>query len=340
MTESRYQLATQLLELLRDAEAGRPLRLKEIEKRFDVQSHCAREYLDWVRDKVALVEERDGRIKVWRRAPEADPSPVAVPRAAALAFAAAALRELEGTEHLAELESMADQARLAVSEGARIRLERVTRTFQVRNAARSRLPDRANVVRELIQAIERRFTASFRYLKRNGDLRSYVVEPWGMVLYHGRLFLVAGRREPAVKAGTRRRMFDIDGIQSIAVDEHDRFPEPPGRQIDYHDAFRHSLGIFFDWPDPPADVHLRVRGPFAVDLQHRSVHDSQQISVAEDGWFDVRLRVYLCPDLVAFVLSMMPHVRVIEPAALRENVESAALAYLGVDRSVLDRSTP
>ncbi len=340
MADTEYQTATNLIDLLRDVEAGRPIRLREIEDRFGVQTATASKYRDWVEGRVPLVEESEGRTKVWRKKPRSDEGAGAIPRAAAVAFAVSALRELEGTEHFAELEALSDQLRLAVPDGVQPRLARLTRTFQVRNAQRSRHPDRVAVVRALIRGIEERRVATFTYEKRSGEVQPREVEPWGMVLFHGRLLLVAGRRDLPVGGAHRRRMYDIDGIREVSLDESGRFPEPADRHVDYDGAFRDSLGIFFDWPETPVDVHLQVRGAWAVALRQRSVHDSQQISPASGEWHDVRLRLCLSPDVFAFVLSMAPDVRVLEPESLRARARGAAAAFLAFDRSETDRSSP
>jgi predicted DNA-binding transcriptional regulator YafY len=336
--DTEYQTATNLIDLLRDVESGRPMRLREIEERFGVQTATASKYRDWVEGRVPLVEENEGRSKVWRMKPDADEGAGAIPRAAAVAFAVSALRELEGTDHFAELEVLADQLRLSVPEAIRSRLTRLTRTFQVRNAQRSRHRDRVAVVRALIRGIEERRAATFRYEKRSGEIKSYEVEPWGMLLFHGRLLLVAGRRHPPVEGPNRRRMYDIDGIEEVSLDERERFPEPADRHVDYEDAFRDALSIFSDWHEAPVDIHLQVRGSWAVALRQRSVHHSQQISPAGDGWHDLRLRLCLSPDVVAFVLSMMPRVRVVAPVALKEAAEAAARGFLGPDQCGSDRS--
>lgn len=338
MEDSEYKTATNLCDLLRDVEAGHPMRLREIEERFAVQNATARKYREWVADRVPLVEENEGRTKVWRKQPNIDSTGGAVPRAAAVAFAVSALRELEGTDHFTELENLADQLRLAVPDGLQPRLTRLTRTFQVRDAQRSRHPDRVHVVRALIRGIEERRVASFTYEKRTGDVLKREVEPWGMVLFQGRLLLVAGRTD--ISAGAqRRRMYDIDGVRDVSLDTSRRFLEPPDRLVDYGEAFRDSLGIFFDWPHPPVDVHLQVHGSWAVSLRQRSVHASQQIYPAAEGWYDVRMRLCLTPDVLAFVLAMAPNVRVIEPQCLRERVRKAVEAFLVADRSQQDRST-
>lgn len=317
MKKDRYQAASRLVELLEHVDAGMPLRINDIRERFQVDEACARSYRDWIAARRDLVEEREAGFKVWRKRPAGDAAPSALARAAALSFAVDALAELDGTAHLDELRAMANHARLSLPEGARSKLARVTRTFRARHAGRSLNPDRRNWVAALIQAIQDRRLCGLDYEKQDGARQHYTVEPWGMLLNNGRLLLVAGKRH--LRQPTRRRIFDIDGILALEV-RAERFVEPADHQVAYDDVFRDSIGIYCDWPTPARDVVLRVGDRHAVALRHRAIHVSQQHQDLGDGRIEVRLRVVLCPDLVSFVLAMLPHVEVVEPQDLREQV--------------------
>ena len=329
-----YEAADRLLALLEDVDAGRPLRLADIRQRFGVDDACARRYRKWIARHRELVEERDGREKVWRKLPDEDPSPTAIARAAALAFAVEALSELRDTDHHDALENLSHEARLSIPDGQRSKLDRVTRTFQARNPSSSLNPRRAEWLRRLMTSIQDRHPCRMAYERRDGDVREYTVEPWGMVLYDGRLMLVAGKREPGARP--KRRLFGIDGIRKLVVLDG-RFTEPPERAVNFHEAFEHSIGIFWDWHDPPAEVHLRVRGRHAVALRQRRVHPSQQQQVGEGGWLDVWLTVALSPEVNSFVLRMLPDVQVVRPEALRCAVEDAIQKFSRLDRSETDR---
>lgn len=329
-----YETATRLMQLLEHVDAGHPLRLAEIRKRFNIDDACARRYRQWVGQHRELVEEREGRRKVWRLSPDEEASPNGLARAAALAFAVDALADLKGTDHHAELDALAQEARLSIPDGRRPKLSRLTRTFQARNPWSSLNHKRPEWLRLLMTAIQDRRPCRMEYERRNGEVRDYIIEPWGMVLHGGRLLLVAGKRESGARP--QRRLFDVDGIQELTTLKG-RFPEPPDREVAYHKAFEHSIGIYCDWPDPPVDVHLRVRGRHAVVLRQRRVHPSQHQEMGEDGWLDVRLRVVLSPDLTSFVLGMLPDVQVVAPVELKSSVEASVRAFSQLDRSDSDR---
>lgn len=323
----QYEAADRLLALLDDVDRGRPLRLRDICDRFGVDPACAADYRDWIARRRELVEEREGRVKVWRLKPPVEADPRATARAAALAFAVDALAELEGTDHHAELEALAHQARLSVPEGGRARLDRLTRSLEVRRGERSLNPNRVSLLQSLMKAVEQRRPCRMVYEKptKNED---YDIHPWGFVLNRGRLLLVAGKLSKSGRP--ERRFFNVDAIRGLTESAHARFEEPPARQTDWDAAFRDTIGIFTDWPDPPEDVHLRVRGRHPTALRQRAVHSSQQVVPSQDGWCDVHLRVVLCPDLIAWILAMLPDVVVVQPPALRERIQAAATEWLAM----------
>lgn len=330
-----HQLASRLLDLVDLVDRGGALRIADICASYSVNRACAAGYVAWVRQRRELVEEREGRTKVWRKRPAEEGAPDALNRAAALAFAERALSELDGSAHYAALHAMAHEARLAVPEGGRARLDRLTRNFQVRRADRSIQPNRATLLAALMRAIDERRRCSMTYQKGNGQVKTYDIEPWGLVLHEGRLLFVAGKA-PERGGPTQRRTFSLDGVQHLQIIEHGRFPEPAPHQTEWAEIFRDSFSIYCDWQDPPADVHIQVRGRWRTALQQRNLHPSQQVAATDPEWVDVRLRVVLCPDLLSWILSMLPDVRVVAPEKLRRQVSAAVEAWPLHDGSRID----
>ncbi|MFM2162834.1 MAG: hypothetical protein RLZZ383_2346 [Pseudomonadota bacterium] len=311
-----YDIAARLLALVDDVDAGRPLRLKDIQDRFGVDAACASNYRKWIAERRDLVESREGRNKVWHRRPDADGRPEAVARAAALSFSVAALAELDGTPHYRGLVALADEARLALPDGVRPRLARMTRNFQVRVAHRSRNRDREKCLATAILAVEERRVCALRYEKRTGQRERYTIEPWGLLMYRDRLLLVAGKRVDGERL-PRRRFFDLDGVLDLQIIEGEgRFTEPADRHTDYDAIFSDYIGIYCDTGEPVEDVVLHIRGRHAVAMRQRQAHVSQQLRELDGEWAEVRFRVVACKDFKAFVLSMLPDVRIMEPRSL------------------------
>jgi predicted DNA-binding transcriptional regulator YafY len=322
-----YGTASRLLKLVDEIDSGRPLRLKDIEERYGVTAACAANYRDWVAQHRDLVEgDREGRAKVWYRKPDTDGSPESIARAGVLSFAVGALAALGGTPHFESLVALADQARNALPEGARPRLDRMARNFQVRVAHRSRNGDRAQHLASALLAVEERRVCTLRYEKSSGEQQRYEIEPWGLLMYRDRLLLVAGKRVDGRRA-PQRRFFDLDGVVALQVHEGERFREHAERHTDYDTIFGDYIGIYCDTDGPVEDVVLRVRGRHAVALRQREVHRSQQLGETVDGWTEVRLRVVVCEDFKSFVLSMLPDIRVVQPRSLIDRLDAAIHGY-------------
>ncbi len=318
-----YKTASRLFSLIERVDRGMALRLKDIVEEFGVDERCAREYRDFVCSKRELVEYREGRSKAWRKESGNDPS---IERAAALEFAVQALGELEGTAHLKELRNLAQQERLTLDEVDRMRLDRVTRNFQVRTAEQSRNPNRSKWASKLLGALAKRRICRIQYDGLNGGSGPHEIEPWGMLLHRGRLACMAGKRDPAESDSSMRRMYLIDGIQSVVVTQR-RFQVPAARHTDYAELFKDSFGIFCGLPDEAQDIHLRVHSRHAIALKQRAVHPSQHVSEDEDGTLNVRLRLVICPEFIGFLLGLLPDVEVIAPQVLRAKLEDAVALW-------------
>lgn len=332
-----YEVASHLLALIEHVDAGRPLRLAEIEERFGVKAPCASRYREWVAKHRPLVEHRDedGR-KVWRLQPRQDVAPNVIAKAAALSFAVEALSELKGTPHHDALEDMAHQARLSLPEVARARLDRLTRNFQVRGLDRPLKLARVSLLRDLMTAIDERIPCAMRYQKTTGEIADYEIDPWGLVLHRGRLLFIAGK-SPAKGVRKERRTFHVDGVLQLRLWRDEHFEDPPSSITDWDSAFEDSFGIYIDMDRAAEQVHLRVRGRNVVALQQRSVHPTQQLLDGADGWSDLYLRVVVCPELVGWVLALFPYVQVLAPPRLVKEVGDAVEGWMCRDRSESDR---
>ena len=320
----RFTTTDHLVDLLELVDEGQPLRIRDVCERFDVKEACARDYIRWVGTRRTLHTEREaGGIKVWRLQPEDSDHPHRLHRAAGLAFAVRALSELKGAPQYDALVDLAAESRLSLTSEEQVRLERMARSFQVRAAHRSRSPNRQQHLRILLRAIEQRRPCRMEYIRRDGTAKQYTVDPWGLVFFDHRLLFVGGKHVDGLQS-TQQRFFEFDGIQAIfVVDGAGRFAEPSDSKTNFPELFRDYIGIYCGLDQPAEDIVLYVRGGHAIALKQRRVHASQQQRDLDDGWTEVRLSAVVCPDLVSFVLSMLPDVRVQAPERLIEQVRAA-----------------
>lgn len=98
-----------------------------------------------------------------------------------------------------------------------------------------------------------------------------------------------------------------------------RFEYPPRRQYDPRRLFRDSLGVFVSDKFPVKRVRLRLRPRWSTYVQTHCWHESQEVEFEDDHPI-VSIRVRLCPELEAWILSFGDEAEVLGPPELRERV--------------------
>lgn len=322
-----YETARRLLTLVERVDRGGTLRLSDIQKDFDVKPAAAAKYRGFVQEVRPRLEERRGPkgVKEWYIPNPDGPTPKDEQRAAALTFALEALRGLEGTPHYDLLKEVVEAHRNRLGDEQQT-FERLERCFIVRPVAHARAPNRRTVIKEILSSLEERCPCVVRYLPQSGEAKAYEVDPWGLVFHRDELFFLVGKRIVGERR-SQRRLFSIDGIQSVERWPGETIRRPPS---DLKAAFKHVIGVYAsdEADNPPVDLHLRVRGGHAVRLQRRAIHSSQQISPADDGWYDLRLRVAICPQVRSWIRSMIPDVQVLAPTGLKDELRAELRNYL------------
>ncbi len=330
---SGNRVAKRLLELVDHVDGGKSLSIDDVRARFDIGYARAREYVGVLGDLRPLQSEWRGRAKVWYRSPIGGPAPKHIQRVASLEFAVRALSYLEGTDHHGQLRDLAEIERNTIIAADQLRLQRLSRSFRPVRHERPVDPDKMRRwVALILDAIERRQTCAMRYETLRGETGWYEINPWGLLLYRGRLLFAAGKKIPALRR-PERRFFHFEGILSLEADEGPPFPEPRPEDLDFDEVLRDSFGIYCLEDEPTRQVHLRLRGRHAVALRQRKVHHSQHLERHGDEWWDLRLSIKICPEFEAFVLGMIPDVVIVEPSDLRVDLEARVRGWLGGKRS-------
>lgn len=317
---SEYRLAKGLFQLAQEAQSGAKLTIEYTMKKFKVQKAAAQRYLNFVQRNAGLGTRTRGGRKIVEQPTEAEALFV---RAASLTVASVTLSGMKHTSYHRELLKLAAEARGELDHSDQEVLDRVFGRMFVKRREAERPAHYAQVVDRLSEAIRHRRRCRIRYTKLDGTTNDYVLEPWCLTLIGEALF-VFGRKLP-----DGARSFEVTHIQLCDVTP-DVFAAPTPYESDPARAFENSIGTYDATGRDPENVVLRARGPARVLLQRRRVHASQRTHDPHaDGWATVTLRVWVCPELVSEILSMLPNVVVVEPASLREAVRLAARSVEG-----------
>ena len=101
------------------------------------------------------------------------------------------------------------------------------------------------------------------------------------------------------------------------------FQYPDKDRYDPERVFADSFGIFVDEKYPVDVVEVSLARRWATFVRSHRWHRSQE-AFMRGGRIHVRLRVRVCPEVVAWVLGFGVDVRVVGPVALRERVARIA----------------
>ena len=140
--------------------------------------------------------------------------------------------------------------------------------------------------------------------------RDYLLEPCHLVAYHGNWYLLALNT-----AAGRVETFALSRCRSLdGTGQH--FPSPVA--FDPKAFFKDSFGI--SHADQPWSVRLLFAREVATYIRERTWHSSQKLRQRRDGTLELRLQTSSRKELTRWILSWMPHVRVLAPRQLQERV--------------------
>ena len=160
------------------------------------------------------------------------------------------------------------------------------------------------------RAINQRERLRLRYQRFDGVIRDYLLDPCHLVAYHGNWYLVALNT-----AAGRMETFALSRCRSLAgTGQH--FPRPVA--FDPKAFFKDAFGI--SQADQSWNVRLLFAREVATYVRERTWHPSQQLRQRRDGALELRLQTSSRKELTRWILSWMPHVRVLAPRQLQERV--------------------
>ena len=171
-----------------------------------------------------------------------------------------------------------------------------------------------DTIDRLTRASAERRTVQMRYYSasRNTTTRREV-DPYRLWYAAGALYLIAydhGRQEV--------RLFAVERIRSLALTGHP-YQMPLGFDLD--DYVQDALVVM---RGKPIAVELAFSKSTAAWVKDRLWHPSQKLTSLKDGRLKMTLRVADTRELLGWILSFGGGVRVIRPAALREQVREEA----------------
>jgi predicted DNA-binding transcriptional regulator YafY len=130
-----------------------------------------------------------------------------------------------------------------------------------------------------------------------------------LVYFRGGLYLYARAHEYG-----EVRTFAVERIQKIEVLDLNF------KSQEAFDATEYVKGAFGIAGGKPEPVEMVFDASQAGYIRERVWHESQQLEEKPDGSTGLRMNVYPSPELKSWVKGFIPHVRVILPVRLRDEI--------------------
>lgn len=309
---------------------GEDVTIQRICDEFGIQYPQARADLKLLEELYGLSTYRDGRTKVWKWSTI---SPhITFATAAALEFGGIALDIFQGTPYGEEIDRIAAYCRERVGRGQTTRLDRLSTALHLRRTWLPADPEKVvDHIEYILDAFQLGKPIEFVY-ERNTDakVQTYKAYPRNLIWYNGRLWLLAHHEQ-------QDKTFDIAAIGRMRILRKEESVDLD--EMDPEEHFKNAFGIFAGSYEPQP-VLLEVSGPWANYLRRYRLHPSQEIKDLGNGSLRVGFKMGVCPEFKTFIVSMIPHVRVILPETLREELYTRAQEWLNQAHSfrITDRT--
>ena len=187
--------------------------------------------------------------------------------------------------------------------------------FLVRGGEKA-LPENEELLEEVVDALQRRRGLRIRYRGFDGARRTVRIEPLSLAVYDHQLYVIGRPR------GGSTHPYRFSRIEA-AETAGGTFQYPDKDSYDPERVFADSFGIAVDEKYPVTRIEVSLAARWSAFVQSHRWHRSQE-SFVRGGRIHVRLRVRLCPEVVAWILGFGPDVRVVEPKALRRRIARLA----------------
>jgi predicted DNA-binding transcriptional regulator YafY len=300
--------------ILKTIEAGRYTSSAKLAGEHGVTERTIRRDIEALQEAgFPLYDDRvDGR-RVWRLVEGYKQTLVqtfTLAELAALYFSRNMLSFLGGAPFAQDVESAFAKIREALPARSLPFLSRIQDLFSARPDPWKDYSKKQDVIAGLIDAILHQRQARIAYYSFNSRrTKSYTLDPYRLVYYRGGLYLYARAAEYG-----EVRTFAVERVQGIEVLDQG-FEIPP--DFSPSEYARSAFGISGGRPET---VELRFAPEMAGYIRERNWHESQVLTDEADG--GVRLRMEVAPafELKAWVKSFLPHVAVVRPVGLRDEI--------------------
>jgi predicted DNA-binding transcriptional regulator YafY len=308
--------------ILKTIEAGRYSTTAALAEEHGVTERTIRRDIEALQEAgFPLYDERaDGR-KIWRLVEgykQRLGQSFTLAELASLYFGKNLMSFLGGAPFARDLESAFQKIREALPAKSLPYLARIQDLFSARPEPMKDYSKKRDVIAALIDAVLHQRRARIEYFSFNSRrTKSYAVDPYRVVYFHGGLYLYAH-----VEAYGEVRTFAVERISRIEVLDQ---PFETPRDFSVSEYARSAFGITGGRAE---DVEIEFDASLAGYIRERVWHESQALEERPEGAVALRLRVAPGWELKSWIKGFIPHARVRHPARLREEIQAELRAAL------------
>jgi proteasome accessory factor B len=300
--------------ILKRIEAGRYTTAQDLADEHGVTERTIRRDIEALQEAgFPLYDERSDGRKVWRLVEgykQRLTQSFTLSELAALYFGKNMMSFLGGAPFAQDLESAFAKIREALPARSLPYLERIQDLFAARPDPWKDYSRKKDVIAALIDAtLHQRQVRIGYYSFHSQKSKTYTLDPYRVVYFRGGLYLYARAHEYE-----EVRTFAVERIQRIEVLDLN-FQVPPDFNVT-----EYARGAFGITGGKPEAVEIVFDAEAAHYIRERVWHESQRLEDAAGGGVVLRMNVALGNELKAWIKGFLPHVQVLQPARLREEI--------------------
>ena len=300
--------------ILKIIEAGRYTTGNDLAEQLGVTERTIRRDIEALQEAgFPLYDDKvDGR-KVWRLVEgykQRLTQTFTMSELAALYFGKNLLSFLGGAPFAQDLESAFAKIREALPAKSLPYLARIQDLFSARPDPFKDYSKKQDVITGLIDATLHQRRVDIAYFSFNSKkTKAYTLDPYRLVYYRGGLYLYARAEEYG-----EVRTFAVERIQKIEVLDAS-FETPADFNVS-----EYARGAFGIAGGKAEAVELAFDAEMASYIRERVWHESQDMEDRPDGSVVLKMQVTPGFELQAWIKGFLPHVQVLQPLSLREQV--------------------
>jgi predicted DNA-binding transcriptional regulator YafY len=300
--------------ILKRIEAGRYTTAQDLADEHGVTERTIRRDIEALQEAgFPLYDERSEGHKVWRLVEgykQKLTQTFTLAELAALYFGKNLMSFLGGAPFAQDLEAAFAKIREALPARSLPYLARIQDLFSARPDPWKDYSNKQDVIAAVIDATLHQRQMQIAYFSFNSRrTKTYTLDPYRVVYYHGGLYLYARAHEYG-----EVRTFAVERIQKIEVLDQN-FETP--RDFNVSEYARGAFGIA---GGKPVNVEIVFDAEMAGYIRERVWHESQTLEDGPEGAVVLRMSVAPGWELRSWLKGFLPHARVIQPLSLRDEI--------------------